>query len=412
MIKKLSTMMSKNYKYSIIYFLIIFEFIISGYLLNHHFSIVAGRFAGTDLCSVIFDKSCIAAVYSNFSVFLKIPVGGWGIIYMIVLLSLIIQSQIFEKSSTIEILKAAFWISFLGICFSLFYIVLMIVVPALFCPFCTIFHLFNFIIFFLIRKITNNTFSKLVVDFKNAFSVLFFAKPIHKEFNQWKWLSFMIPLLLGITVYQWSLLQGQNLKIDRLSEYDPLKEIERFESLEIIDIQFSNEDPVLGSKDAPVNLVIFSDFQCSMCSMFATNLKYLIKYNNEKLNIRFKNFPLSSNCNTITKENMHPLACNAARAGEAARIQGRFWEYHDSLFSQGTIKNEEQLFNVAKKMDIDMVRFKKDYESEACQQRINSDIQEGLRLKLDGTPSAFLNGRRLDKLSEKNINFLIKFISN
>lgn len=59
-----------------------------------------------------------------------------------------------------------------------------------------------------------------------------------------------------------------------------------------------------------------------------------------------------------------------------------------------------------------MVRFKKDYESEACQQRINSDIQEGLRLKLDGTPSAFLNGRRLDKLSEKNINFLIKFISN
>jgi len=385
---------------------------VTGYLLFHHYSILAGKQSGSDLCSVIFGKGCLVAALSNFSVFMKIPVGGWGMIYLVILLCLIAFSQLFASSEPDEFIQIAFWISLTGILFSLFYVILMIVVPVLFCPFCTIFHVLNFTLFFLIKKITQKTFPDLIKGFANGLGIVFWANPIHAEFKKWKWVGFIFPFLLGLSVYQWTLLKGQNIRIDKLSGYNPLAELEQFEANEVFDIQISPDDPLLGPADATVSLIVFSDFQCNVWEMFATNFKYLLSYNKGKLNIRFKYFPLSSECNSLTKENMHPLACKAARAAEAARLQGRFWEFHDSLFAPGAIKNEEQLFNVATMLNLDLDQFKADYNSEACHNKIKTDIQEGIRLKIDGTPTAFLNGRKLTKLSENNINLLIRFLSN
>jgi protein-disulfide isomerase len=61
-------------------------------------------------------------------------------------------------------------------------------------------------------------------------------------------------------------------------------------------------------------------------------------------------------------------------------------------------------------LNLDIEMFKVDYNSEVCRNKINRDIQEGIRLEIEGTPTAFLNGRKLNKLSENSINLLVKFL--
>ena len=403
-------MFAKKYGYYYSYGIIVVAILVSAYLLNNHFSIIAGKTPEFDLCSAIFGKGCMVAALSKFSMFLKIPVGGWGIMYMIILLTFIAISHVFIFGEADEIIQIAFWISFAGVLVSIFFTILMIAIPPLFCPYCTIFHVLNFILFFLIKKLTGKTFSQLLKDFIKAFGIFFLGKTMPVEFNKWKWLAFIFPILLGLTFYQWILMQEQNIRIEKLSDFNPLEEIENFESSEIFDVQSLPDEPILGLTDAKVTLVVFSDFQCSVCNMFASNFKYLIDYNKGKLNIRFKYFPLNSKCNPLLKDNLHPMACESAWAGEAARLQGRFWEYHDSLFVRGLIKNEQELFEIARLMKMDIAKFNLDYNSEICRNKINEDIMEGIRLNIDGTPTAFLNGRKLINLSESNINYLIKFL--
>jgi len=404
-------MSSKSYLFYTSYLIIAIGLLVSGYLLFNHYAIVAGKPFETDLCSTVFGKGCDAASFSGVSTFMKIPVGGWGIIYLSVITCLILFSQMF-LSKLIEVIPIAFWISLVGLFGSLFYIAIMALNPILFCPFCMVFHILNFTLFFLIKKLSQKSFKALFKELLKALGIVFLAKPISNHFSKWKWLAFIIPILLALAIYQWVLIEGQNIRIEKLASYDPLVELEKFEARKIWDIRLLPEDPLLGPEDAPVTLVVFSDFQCDVCEMFATNFEHLIEYNKEKLNIIFKYFPLSSQCNPVTTDDLHPLACQSALAAEAARQQGKFWEYHDAMFEKGIEKDEKIFFEIAQFLNLNMEKFTADYNSIKSKEKISTDIREGNRLNIDGTPTVFLNGRKVRKLSQKNINFLVKYLSH
>ncbi len=403
-------MFGKKYGYYYSYAIIVVAIVVCGYLLNLHFAVTSGKYPHYDLCSAFFGKGCMVSLLSKFSTFLDVPLGGWGIIYLSFLFSLILINQKFNSDESDEIIQVAFWIAFFGSLISLYYLVLMLTFPKLFCPYCSIFHLLNFLLLFIIKKITAKSFIQLAGGLKKASGILLLGNSMPLQFNKWKWLAFIIPVFLGLSIYQWILIKNQNAVIERIIKYDPLKEIEKFENSETFEIQLTPDDPILGSVEAKISLVVFSDFQCSVCNMFASNFKNLIKSNKNKLNIRFKYFPLSSGCNSLVKNDLHHLSCESAWACESARMQGRFWEYHDSLFSLGPVKNENELFQIAKLLDLDMVKFNDDYHSEKCRNKIKKDIEEGILLNIDGTPTAFLNGKKLENLSEKDISFLIKFL--
>ena len=217
--------------------------------------------------------------------------------------------------------------------------------------------------------------------------------------------------MFGFVLYQWVLMQSLTNTNEKLANYDPLIEIEKFEAKQIWDIQVLPSDPVIGPKDAPVSLVVFSDFLCPTCEMFATNFEHLLAYNNGKLNIVFKYFPLSTNCNPIAINDLHPLGCNAARAAHAAQQQGKFWEYHDLMF-QEEITKEDVFAEMAQSIGLNIEQFKLDYNSIEATNKISKHVNEGLRLKINGTPTAFLNGREIDELSQNNINYLVKFLAH
>jgi protein-disulfide isomerase len=99
------------------------------------------------------------------------------------------------------------------------------------------------------------------------------------------------------------------------------------------------------------------------------------------VSVVYKDFPLP----------MHPLAAKAAEAARCAGDQGKFWEFHDSLFETKKIE-PSQLKEEARALKLDGARFDQCLDSGAQAAPVKKDAQEGLRLGLQGTPSFFING--------------------
>ena len=163
----------------------------------------------------------------------------------------------------------------------------------------------------------------------------------------------------------------------------------------IVEINTKNA-PFLGKENAPVELVIFTDFECPYCSKTEPLLSQLLENNPDTLKIVFKNMPLS----------MHKNAEPAARAALAAEQQGKFWQMHDALFAADKL-SPEKIDEIAKKIGLDMKKFKEDMKSPAIGQRLARDLLDAREVGVTGTPTLFINGRRVKNRSLKVIQKMI-----
>jgi protein-disulfide isomerase len=143
--------------------------------------------------------------------------------------------------------------------------------------------------------------------------------------------------------------------------------------------------PVLGNPKAPVTVVIFSDFQCPYCGRVEPTLKQLRDDYGTKVKFVWKNQPLS----------FHPNAMPAAEAAMAAHEQGKFWEMHDRFFANQQGLSPAFYEQTAKELGLDMGRFKASVEAHKHKAAIEADSAEGNRLGAGGTPTFFINGRKL-----------------
>lgn len=158
--------------------------------------------------------------------------------------------------------------------------------------------------------------------------------------------------------------------------------------------EITANDHLKGNKNAPVTLIEYSDFQCPACASYFPFIKKLEQDFPDNLRIVYRHFPLTS---------IHPYAVTAAKAAEAADQQGRFWEMHDIIFQNQTKwsqePNPEKTFeSYAELLNLDMNKYKEDFNSNIIQRKINSDRAQALRLNLQGTPSFFLDGNKLENL--------------
>ena len=146
-----------------------------------------------------------------------------------------------------------------------------------------------------------------------------------------------------------------------------------------------------GLQDAPVTLEEFGDFQCPPCGMLHPVIKQMQGDFGSKLRIIFREFPLVPT---------HEHALAAARAAEAAGLQGKFWEMHDMLYENQ--KAWRDVFDVrpvfegyATRIGLDLNRFRTDIGGNVVEKRIFLDGKRGHSLNVSGTPTVFLNGREI-----------------
>jgi protein-disulfide isomerase len=160
------------------------------------------------------------------------------------------------------------------------------------------------------------------------------------------------------------------------------------------------KSPARGGKDAKVTLVEFSDFQCPYSQRAQPLIEKLLKAYPENLQHVYKNFPLQ----------FHKEALPAAKACLAADMQGKFWEMSQLVFKNPKKLTDKDLKGYAKKIGMDMERFEKDYKSEEVDERVKEDMKEAKKVQVTGTPTLFLNGKRVQNRSEEAMKAEIKSI--
>jgi protein-disulfide isomerase len=139
--------------------------------------------------------------------------------------------------------------------------------------------------------------------------------------------------------------------------------------------------PRLGSESAPVQIIEFADYECPYCQQVNADLTRLREQFGNSVSVTYKDFPLP----------MHPLAARAAEAARCAGAQGKFWEFHDSLFETKRLQLSD-LKEQARKLKLDTARFDQCLDSGEQAAAVKKDSKEGQRLGLQGTPSFFING--------------------
>ena len=140
--------------------------------------------------------------------------------------------------------------------------------------------------------------------------------------------------------------------------------------------------PARGPKNAPLTVVLFSDFQCPFCSRVEPSIQELEKTYPGKVRVAWKNFPLS----------FHNNAKPAAEASMAAHEQGKFWEMHDILFKNQQALSAADLEKYAKEIGLDMGKFKAAMDSHKFSAQIDADMKQGSAVGVQGTPASFVNG--------------------
>jgi predicted DsbA family dithiol-disulfide isomerase len=159
-------------------------------------------------------------------------------------------------------------------------------------------------------------------------------------------------------------------------------------SYEPFRIQFHNDKaPTLGKSNAPVTLVEFSDFQCPYCQAAAPTLKQVAKKFGDKVQIIYRQFPLSS---------IHPFALKAAEASLCANEQGKFWQMHDVMFQDQMKLAVSDLKQTARRLGLNGKLFDSCLDSGRYAEQVQNDQKEGTRVGVNGTPAMFINGTSVD----------------
>ncbi|MGD2099503.1 MAG: thioredoxin domain-containing protein [Desulfobacterales bacterium] len=114
-------------------------------------------------------------------------------------------------------------------------------------------------------------------------------------------------------------------------------------------------------------------------------LEQVLEKNPQKVKIVFKNFPLQS----------HKYAMKAAVAALAAESQGKFWEFHDLLFKNYNKLNDQKIQDIAVAVGLNMEEYEKMKKDPAIQGKVRRDLADGRRAGVRGTPTVFINGKRL-----------------
>ena len=148
-----------------------------------------------------------------------------------------------------------------------------------------------------------------------------------------------------------------------------------------------DRDHVRGSADATVTLLEYGDFMAPSCRQAAPVLQELRSRFGDDLRVAFRHFPIAD---------AHPLTLAVSVAAEAAGAQGEFWEMHDRILRSEFGTDPSALRRLARESGLDLERYDADIAGGTLVAHVFEDFNSGTLSGVNGTPTFFINGERLD----------------
>lgn len=157
-------------------------------------------------------------------------------------------------------------------------------------------------------------------------------------------------------------------------------------------VTVSDKDYLRGSKNAEVTIIEYADFQCPACKAYKGVVTQILGKYPDDVRFTFRHFPLIS---------IHINALLAATYAEAAGEQGKFWEMHDALYANQEVWGEaldaeKKIQGYATTLGLNIKTLEETAKSDAVREKVVASYKEASALKLQGTPSFFVNGVKVE----------------
>ena len=160
----------------------------------------------------------------------------------------------------------------------------------------------------------------------------------------------------------------------------------------------TDDQPVKGTANALVTIVEFTDFECPSCARQHPVMERIVSEFGDRVRLVVRDFPLSQHAN----------ARKAAEAAEAAREQGKYWEYVSVLFRNQSALGADKLKQYATELGLDRARFDASLSSGKFTEKIQRDLVDGRRLGINGTPTLYINGKRVADNSYESLKSAVE----
>ena len=369
--------------------------VVSVYLYYLHLSLMIGDIRGTALCGAENGLGCHAVAMSRYSTLLEIPLPVWGGIYFLTTAILGVGGVIFRAGPRWAVYRLAFYIASMGLLFDGYLAFVMIKKIQVVCQLCVATYGINAGIFLVLfgasRKPAGVALSLHLILPK--------IRLAHDHHNRDYYENMLKYVFFGIIlcIIFFSILGSEITKHAVTANYNDVAEKYKKSLLDqqprTINI---DKRPFLGSGNARLTIVEFSDFRCPFCRRGAKYLRIVSTDYQKDADIVFKHFPLDRDCNPMIQRTLHPGACKLAEGAVCADLQGKFWEFHDMAFqSQGSV-SDALLSDIAQKIGLNIDQFYECLSSTKAKEVIRQDIDEALALGVRQTPMLFINGRGLN----------------
>lgn len=362
------------------------------YLYSFHTALLMGEIKSGLLCGAADGLGCNAISSSPGSSFLGLPLALWGAIFYAALFILGVGSLIFKRDDAEVYLRWVFYLTVLALAIDLYLAYTMIFKIRAVCWLCIATYGINFALILGLAKPVwwpsgpRNPLWIILPGQGDKQANDYYYRNVIKGFLSGGMLLAAVIAIAGSQFITKSVTANdreQLVKVtENLSQQKPYR----------INVQ---NRPYMGSRDATVTVVEFSDFLCPYCARAAKYLKLAGSGNQDKARFVFRQYPLDKSCNRQLKASIHPGACLLAEGAACAHEQQKFWEYHDIAFETRGHISQSVVQDIAARIGLNLDSFNTCLESGRGQKVVSEDIKAALNAGVTGTPTLFFNGRRL-----------------
>lgn len=355
--------------------------VIAGFLTKHFYEIRSGLGGLQSFCNFGEKANCDVIALSPYAELFGLPLSSFGAGWMIAIFGISLLARNAYRRR--EALRALFVLSLTGLAVSTGYFLIMWQGIGTFCLLCLMLDAIQVVLFLLLLTQRAEIMDRTTPPNAAQWRVIFGG-----------WASSMV---IGVLA---------------LSAFNPLslasEQVQRFAenalSTPVLAVEAGPELPSFGASGdpssqtpAPITIVEFVDFQCPSCRIGAASMKALVTRYPNRIRVVYRAFPLDSSCNSAVPRPMHAAACEAAALAYCAHQQGQFKPVYELFFENQSTLAPGKLVSliVSAGIPLDRAQLESCAASSAAQNAILKDVQAGIALNIESTPTFFFQGRKI-----------------
>lgn len=366
--------------------------LVASYLIYHHY---AYQFGGDtqSFCSISEKVDCDVVNTSKFSEFLGIPLSVYAFTYhlMAVLLSLFAIGSLYVAKDVLLVLSS---LGAFTVLTSIALFLISVIELKTLCIMCISLYIIDIA-----------TFITATIAWKKAqFQNRFFTEL--KTLNRKRTFNYFASGLGVLLVFHLASKGMFSQEID--IPFDKGIFIAELQSQPVKNVVVG-DSARLGNPNAKLTIVEFADFQCPHCAVASKLIHRLLKTNEGKFQLVFKNYPFDQACNPAVKHRMHDHACEAAKGAICARKFNNFAKYYDTVFAKQSEISPDLIKNTLLGLGASADQIKECMDSSQTREELRLDIEHGDQLGIEGTPTFFANGKKImGIIDEKRLRTILK----